>query len=303
MINRFIAKIISWMPEKFVWLFSQRYIAGKLLSDAVKISKSLNIKGVRVTLDVLGEYIKQKNEAVEYKYSYLKTLDAIKENGLNASISLKPTMFGLLIDKEFCYLQIKEVIVKAKENGVSVCLDMEDSTCTDIEITLFEKLYQEFPDTISFVLQAYLHRTFSDLERLQKINRADCPIRIRICKGIYIEAGNIAYQSKKEINDNYIKCLAYMMQNGFFCSIATHDKRLLKKAEELILINKLSAENYEFQMLYGVRPELGKSLTAKNYPLRVYVPYGTHWYGYSTRRLKENPRMISHIIKALIFRG
>lgn len=255
MLNKFIARFISIMPEGLVWVFSKRYIAGKSLSDAVKVSTALNENNIRVTLDVLGEYIKQTYEAIEYKLGYLKTIEAVNENKLNATISLKPSMFGLLIDADFCYLQIKEVIEKAKSAGVAICLDMEDSSCTDIEISLFEKLYNEFPESVSFVLQAYLHRTYSDLERLAKINKKEFPIGIRICKGIYIEPEKIAYQTKKGINQNYAACLEFMMKNRFYCSIATHDKLLIKAANQLITNYKLSTNNYEFQMLYGVRPK------------------------------------------------
>jgi proline dehydrogenase len=303
MINKLIARIIPILPERLVWLFSKRYIAGKLLSDAVQLSTTWNKKGIRVTLDVLGEYIRQISEAEHYRQEYLKTIDAVKDNQLNASISVKPSMFGLLLDKEFCYQKLREVVAIASSKDISICLDMEDSSCTDDEIDLFEKLYTEFPAHVSFVLQAYLHRTLGDLEKIKKFSQDNYPVGIRICKGIYIEPENIAYQSKKNINKNYLSCLDYMMQNGFYCSIATHDKYLIDAALELIRRYNLSTKQYEFQMLYGVRPELGRSLSDNGHPLRIYVPYGTHWFGYSTRRLKENPRMISHILKALLIRG
>jgi proline dehydrogenase len=303
MLNKFIANVVSVMPEKLVWIFSKKYIAGKTLEDAVKVTKELNNNGVMATIDVLGEYINKPLEALEYKEGYLKTIKAVKDNKLKATLSLKPSMFGLLLDPEFCYKHIRDVINYAADSDISICLDMEDSSCTDIELDIFEKLYLEFPQTVSLVLQAYLHRTISDLERLNKINKTEYLINIRICKGIYIEPETVAYQKKADINKNYIQCLIYMAENNFYCSVATHDKYLIDTASLIIEKHKLTKTQYEFQMLYGVRPELRKKIVGNGHPMRVYVPYGTHWFGYTTRRLKENPRMITHILKALFIGG
>lgn len=303
MIHRLIANIVSWMPERFIWLFSNRYIAGKKLSDAVAVTESLNNRSVKVTIDVLGEHIKSLEEAQEYKKAFLKTIGAIEKNELKATISVKPTMFGLLIDQSFCYEQIREVVQKARKTGIAVCMDMEDSSCTDIELDMFERLYSEFPENISFVLQAYLRRTISDIRRLALINNPEYPIDIRICKGIYVEPKNLAYKSKNAINKNYLLCLDTMLQNKFFCSIATHDKSLIAGAEKLLKQYSTDKSNYEFQMLYGVLPDLRNKILKNGHPIRVYVPYGEHWFNYSTRRLKENPRMVSHIIKALFVSG
>jgi proline dehydrogenase len=303
MLNKLIANLVSVMPEKLVWIFSKKYIAGKTLDDAVRVTHELNGEGVFATIDVLGEYIHKTHEALEYKEGYLKTIEAVKRSNLKATLSLKPSMFGLLLDEEFCYRHIHDVIKFASDLNISICLDMEDSSCTDIELKLFESLYIEFPSTVSLVLQAYLHRTIKDLERLEKINKPENPINVRICKGIYIEPATIAFQKRPEINQNYERCLTFMGEHNFYCSIATHDKLLVDIALELIKNKNIPKNRYEFQMLYGVRPELRKKIVDKGHPMRVYVPYGTHWFGYSTRRLKENPRMITHIIKALLFRG
>ncbi len=303
MINKIVANVVSIMPERFIWLFSKRYIAGKKLSDAIEVSESLNKEGIMVTVDLLGEYIKTLEEADENKKAFLNTLDAIYENKIPGTVSIKPTMFGLLIDRDYCKELIKEVILKAKGYNISVCLDMEDSSCTDIELDLFEELYLEFPGYITLVLQAYLYRTMNDLKRLQKIALPEYPIDVRICKGIYVEKEDIAFRDKKKINKNYIACLDYMLQHNFYCSIATHDKKLVLEAEHLISKYRANYDRYEFQMLYGVCPELRGQLVKKGYQVRVYVPYGEHWFGYSTRRLKENPRMVSHIMKSLFIRG
>jgi proline dehydrogenase len=303
MFNKIIANVVSVMPEKFVWLFSKRYIAGKKLSDAITVSQGLNKEGIMVTVDVLGEYINTLGEAEENKKAFMKTLDALHENKITGTISIKPTMFGLLIDKKYCTDTIRQVIKKAKEYGICVCMDMEDSACTDIELDMYEGLYNEFPANISLVLQAYLYRTTDDLNRLQKISRKGHPIDVRICKGIYVEKDDVAYQGKKQIRKNYLECLDYMLRNNFYCSIATHDKILISEAEKLLSEFNTNKDQYEFQMLYGVCPDLRKKLVQKGHPLRVYVPYGEQWFGYSTRRLKENPRMVTHIVKSLFVRG
>ncbi|MBN1118198.1 MAG: proline dehydrogenase family protein [Bacteroidales bacterium] len=303
MLNKLIANMVAVMPEKFVWLFSQRYIAGRTLEEAMATSKMLNSKGIDCTVDVLGEYITKKEEAVEYKEMYLRTIASVKENKVEASISVKPTMFGLLLDKDFCYSHIRELIIEARKQEVTICLDMEDSACTDDEIALFQKLYTEFPDSVSFVLQAYLKRTLNDLKYLTTFNNKEYPINIRLCKGIYVEPEDIAFKNKHRINKNYTESLDYMMQHNFYCSIATHDKSLIREAFHLIEKHKYAKSMYEFQMLYGVRPKLRDQIVQKGNKMRIYVPYGQNWFGYSTRRLKENPRMVTDIIKALIIRN
>lgn len=303
MLNRLIAKIIALLPENLVWIFSKRYIAGKNLSDAVKVTQNLNSSSIKATVDVLGEYIKATHEAVEYKLKYLEAIDTIKKHNLDTTVSIKPTMFGLLLDKDFCYQQLHEVISKAKQNELLVCMDMEDSSCTQIELNLFEKLYNEFPETVTLVLQAYLRRTLDDLKWLKSIMLPNYPINVRICKGIYIEPAEVAFQKYKEVNENFLRCVDYMLDNGFFTAIATHDKRLVKAINQMLAKKGTARETYEYQMLYGVRPNLRDKLVKLGHTMRVYVPFGTHWYGYSTRRLKENPRMIPHIIKALVYRG
>lgn len=303
MISRLIANIIALMPENLIWIFSKQYIAGKELKDAVSKTRALNNLSVEATIDVLGEYINEKEEALEYKENYIEMMEAVKGNNLKATISVKPTMFGLLLDKEYCYNQILEVIKRANEIGLKVCLDMEDSSCTDDELEIFEKLYKQYPANVTLVLQSYMRRTLDDLKRLSKVNNPEHPIDIRICKGIYIEPEEVAFQKGKEVNKNYLDSLEFLIENKFYASIATHDKRLIAGSIQLINKHKLSSEMYEFQMLYGVRPKLRTKLVNQNHPMRVYVPYGTHWFGYSTRRLKENPRMLPHMIKALIVRG
>ncbi len=303
MINNLIARLIALMPENIVWIFSKRYIAGKKLEEAVDVIRAYNKEGIATTVDVLGEYVKELNEAIAYKEQYLQSIASVTNEGLQTSVSIKPSMFGLLLDAEFCYRQMREVLTVAQNSGLSVCMDMEDSSCTQIELDLFERLYKDFPDTISIVIQAYLKRSLEDLRRLKNIMLPGHPINVRICKGIYIEEEAIAYKSYTAINKNYLACVNYLLDNKFFAAIATHDKNLVPVIEKVITDKNITSAYYEFQMLYGVRPRQAKKLRGRGHNVRIYVPYGTHWFGYSTRRLKENPRMISHIIKALIIPG
>jgi proline dehydrogenase len=212
-------------------------------------------------------------------------------------------MFGLLIDKEVCYKNIREIVQRAASYKNFVRIDMEDSQCVDLEIELYRKLKAEFPQHVGLVVQAYLKRTLKDLENLMDIHSREIPLNYRLCKGIYVEPAEIAYKKYQEINDHFLIDLEFMFKNGIYPGIATHDKPLVDGAFKLIEKYNVPINSYEFQMLYGVTPELRKSIVDKGHNMRVYVPFGEQWFAYSTRRLKENPRMAMLIIKALFVRG
>lgn len=303
MFSKLIAAILPLMPKKLVWVFSKKYIAGTTIEDVIKVSKELNLKGIKVTIDLLGEFIKTLDEGEKNKNEYLNIIEAAEKNKINGNYSLKPTMFGLLIDEEACYKNIREIVKKAAEHNNFVRIDMEDSQCVDMEIKLFRRLKKEFPKNTGLVFQAYLKRTLDDIKTLQDINSKNNPINYRLCKGIYVEPQEIAYKKHQEINDNFLKDLEYIFSNGIYPGIATHDKSLVEGAYKLINKYKVPKENYEFQMLYGVTPELRKSIVDNGHNMRVYVPFGEEWFAYSTRRLKENPKMATHIIKALFIKG
>lgn len=302
MISKAIASIIPFLPKRLVWVFSHRYIAGETLQDAIDASKQLNTEKNKVTIDLLGEFINDLAEAEEYKKAYLEIIDTFEKHNIEGSYSLKPTMFGLLLDSDVCYQNIRGIVQKAAQYNNFIRIDMEDSKCTDKEIELFKKLHNEFPKNTGLVFQAYLKRTFSDLEALSERHANETPVNIRLCKGIYVESPEIAYKKYEEINQNYLKNLEWLFQNDIFVGIATHDKPLIEGAYRLIEKHNVPKNRFEFQMLYGVTPELRKSIIEKGYSMRVYVPFGKDWFGYSTRRLKENPKMVSHIIKAVFVR-
>ncbi|MBN2274661.1 MAG: proline dehydrogenase family protein [Bacteroidales bacterium] len=303
MLNRLIVEILQYMPEGLVWIFSKRYIAGKTREDAFTVTRDLNRKGIRASLDLLGEFNTRMEKIEYYKDEYLKTISDAAYYELDTSFSIKPTMFGLLLDKELCYNNLREIITKAVACKYFVQIDMEDSQCTDMEIDLFNRLYREFPDSVGFVFQAYMRRTLDDIKSLTSIHQQKDLGNLRLCKGIYVEPKEIAYKGKQEIRDHFLKDLEFMFQQNIFAAIATHDKKLVEGAYRLIEKYKVPANKFEFQMLYGVAPKLRQSVVRKGYTMRVYVPFGKDWFNYCTRRLKENPFMMWDLIKALVVRN
>jgi proline dehydrogenase len=303
MFNKFIAAILPYFPKKFIWIFSRPYISGETIEDAIRVSNDLNRKKIKVTLDVLGEFIKNLEEAEANKKEYLQLIEVTRQKGIDGNFSCKPTSFGLLIDKNVCYQYLREIVAKAASCNNFIRIDMEDSPCTDLEIELFRKLKAEFPANVGLVLQAYLRRTYRDIENMLDLNKEGVPVNYRLCKGIYVEPESIAYKKYEEINNHFLEDLELMFKHKIYAGIATHDKPLVDAAYKLIEKYNVPKNMYEFQMLYGVTPKLRDSIVNEGHIMRVYVPFGKQWFGYSTRRLKENPKMASHIIKAIFYKG
>ena len=301
--NKMIAFILPHMPKKLVWVFSKRYIAGRTIEDAVRVSQQLNTDGYMVTIDLLGEFITDLKEAEKNRDQYLNIIETIQKNGIDGNYSLKPSMFGLLLDEEVCYRNIRQIVRKAVDYGNFVRIDMEDSQCVDMEIKLFRRLKKEFPKNVGLVLQAYMRRTLDDMKNLSDMHSKENRLNFRLCKGIYVEAETIAYKKYEEINKHYLEDLEYILKNGLYPGIATHDSPLIEGAYKLLEKYDVPKDRYEFQMLYGVTPGLRKSIHNKGHRLRVYVPFGENWFPYSTRRLKENPKVASDIMKAMFVRG
>ena len=289
--HNLLVKTVQTMPENIVWLFSKKYIAGKTLQNAIDTVKDLNSKGIVATLDVLGESINTKEEAIKSQRKALEVFDAIVENKLNANLSIKPTQMGLAIDKDFAYQQIFELVKRAKEINNFVRIDMEDSPYTDLTFEVYKRIYEDYSN-VGVVLQAYLKRTSNDAIILNKLGT-----NYRLCKGIYIEPATIAYKDKQAIRDNYMKTLELIFKSGNYVGIATHDKYLIDKSCELIKDLNIPKEKFEFQMLLGVREDLRDKINKDGYKIRVYVPFGEDWYRYSIRRLQENPQLAGHIVK------
>ena len=302
-INKAIASVIPYCPKKFIWAFSKKYIAGVTVQDAIRVSRELNEQGVNVTVDLLGEFVISLQQAEDHLKEYLHIIDTFEDARIKGNYSLKPTSFGLLIDPEKCYRNIRSIVSLASEHSSFVRIDMEDAQRVDQELELYRRLKQEFPNNVGLVLQAYLKRTASDVEELLKEHTAESPLDFRLCKGIYNESADIAFKDADKINQNYLKLLDRLLYKGVYVGIATHDETLIKGAYALINRYQVPKDMYEFQMLYGVTPKLRASIVADGHTMRVYVPYGEDWFGYSTRRLKENPKMAQHIIKSLFVKN
>jgi len=302
MINKLIAKILPYFPKRIVWIFGKPYISGQTIDDALVESRKLNQGGIMVSVDLLGEYVKNLGEADIYKRQYIDLIKKFTAEKIDGHFSVKPSMFGLLLDQEVCYQNLYEIVDVADQCNTFIRIDMEDSECTTIELEIYRRLKLKFPARIGVVVQAYLRRTLDDVKNLMDLNLHEAPLNFRLCKGIYIEEERIAYKGHQEIRDRYIEDLRFMLQNGIYVGIATHDKYLIEKAYELIDQLNIPKEKYEFQMLYGVTPLLRQSIVDRGHRMRVYVPYGKQWFTYSTRRLKENPNMVWYILKAMFVR-
>ena len=288
-----IVQFVKLLPKSVVHIFAKKYVAGDTLDDGVRVVKELNAKGIVATIDILGESIKTRGEASETKVQYFELLDAIDKHKLDSNISIKPTALGLAIDVDYCKELVTEIIEKAKSYNNFVRIDMEDSPFTQVTIDIFKELRAKY-DNVGIVLQSYLRRTYDDVVDLNKIGT-----NYRLCKGIYIEPEEIAFKGRQEVRENFLKSLEKMFDDGNYVGIATHDDYLIKESYRMIEEKKIPKNKYEFQMLYGVTEYLRDKINSDGHKIRIYVPYGEHWYAYSIRRLQENPQVAWYIAKSI----
>ncbi len=293
-LNKLIVATIPAVPKPIVRKFANRYIAGEEIDDAVRKIRELNQKKAMATCDVLGEDITTRDEAIAARNKIIETLQAVTKERLDSNISIKLTQLGLKLDREFCLENAREIVKNARELNNFVRIDMEDSSCTDDTIWVYRQVWKEFKNT-GIVLQAYLRRTEADAKALMD----DGMMNFRLCKGIYIEPDEIAFKSHDGINQNYIRVLTTMLKRKAYVGIATHDDELIEGAYGLIGEMGFRRNEYEFQMLLGVRPELRSRIVQDGHRVRIYVPFGKQWYGYSIRRFKENPQVAGYVFKAL----
>lgn len=285
--------MVSILPKQIIYIFAKPYIAGIKLQDALNSVKELNAKGIMATVDVLGEAISSKDEAIAAKNEFLDVLDGIDSQKLDANISIKPTQMGLMIDEDFCFEIVSEIVERAKKYNNFVRIDMEDTPTTDAIFRLYSKLKAKY-DNVGVVVQAYLKRTIDDVVKLDKEGG-----HYRLCKGIYVEPENLAYKERQKVRDNYLALLEQIFEDGNYVGIATHDEYLIEGAYKLIDKYKKNKTDYEFQMLFGVREHLRDEIVSNGHRMRVYVPFGEHWYKYSVRRLQENPMLAWYITKSI----
>lgn len=294
MLNKIISNTLPLFPKSFIHLFAKKYIAGATLEEAVIECKRLESLGAVTTIDTLGEFVDSKEQASKETMISKSVVEAINKNSLNSYLSIKSTSLGLSIDFDFAYNNIKSVVEKAKSFNTFVRLDMENTPYTTQTLDIYKKLRDEGYDNVGFVIQAYLKRSMDDIKSLSSYKPST-----RLCKGIYVESPDLAYKDKERIRENYRELLQLMIESGYYPAIATHDELLTNYAEGLIAQKGLTKEQYEFQMLLGVTENLRVKLIRNGHKLRVYTPYGSDWYGYSLRRLNENPAMVGHIIKSI----
>lgn len=296
-LNELVVRTLPYVPRPLVRVFSARYVAGESLADALAVVRRLNAEGCMATLDVLGEDVTRFEETEETVEEYSRALEALAAARLDSNVSVKLTALGLKLDPAECRRQFGRILDAAARHGTFVRIDMEDSSVTEETIRIFLEARAR-TEKVGLVLQAYLHRSRQDAERVGRV-RAN----VRVCKGIYVEPPEIAFQGREEIRVNYAALVEDLLGAGCYVGIATHDEVLVERALTTIARLGLPREAYEFQMLLGVTPALRRRLVAAGHRLRVYVPYGRSWYGYSLRRLKENPAIAGHILKNLFTIG
>jgi proline dehydrogenase len=289
-LDRAIVRALPAVPRPVVKRLSSRYIAGTTLAEACEVVRKLNAQGKEATLDVLGEEVKLREEATGLRDAYRRALDTLEEEGLRSNVSVKLTALGLKLDRGLCREDLTAVVEEASRFGNFVRIDMEDSSTTSETLALYRELREEGHDNVGVVLQAALKRTLTDIGSL-----ADLRPNVRVCKGIYVEPPEIAYQENETIRLNFLDSLEALFEGGSYVGIATHDDWLIGEALALIERRGLGKQDYEFQMLLGVRPELGDELVREGHRLRIYVPFGRRWYEYSIRRLQENPKLAGYV--------
>jgi proline dehydrogenase len=277
--------------NKLAKKFASRFVAGETLGEALEAVRELNAHGITASLDLLGESVTNEREARATGDEYLDILDQIHKNKLDANVSLKLTAMGFDISEELCVSIMHDILDRARQYGTFVRIDMESSAYTERTLSLFyDRLYPSYKENVGIVLQSYLYRTSSDVDRA-----VDARCRVRLCKGAYKEPASVAFPDKKEVDRNYEKCMHTLMERGNYPGLATHDPAIIDAAKQFATSRDIDRTRYEFQMLYGVRRDLQLQLVREGYRMRVYVPFGTQWYPYLMRRLAERPANVAFI--------
>lgn len=273
-----------------------RFVAGETLDEAIQFIRDLNGDGCTASFDHLNEAVQNASEAENEVAEYSNILARIEESGIQSNVSIKLTQFGLGLDPEIAYKNARRVVLEAQRRSNFVRVDMEDSKVTQVTLDIFRRLRSEFGiNDVGIVLQSYLRRTYSDAQELVKL-----PARIRICKGAYDEPAEVAFPDKKDVDANYIKVMQLLLSSGNYHGIATHDPKMIDATVDFAAREGIGKDKFEFQMLYGVRRDLHRQLARDGYRMRVYVPYGKHWYPYFMRRLAERPANIWFVMKNML---
>jgi proline dehydrogenase len=290
LVDSAIVRLLPAVPKQVVRRISEHYIAGEELDDALRVVLELNAEGKLATLDVLGEEVADPEEARAIAGAYREAIDAFARGRLDSNISVKPTALGLNLSYELCQENLRNLVRHAAERDNFVRIDMEDSSTTDDTLRLYRELREAGHENVGIVLQARLKRTLDDLRALAELRP-----NVRICKGIYLEPPEIAFRDFDAVQASFVQTLRELLDGGSYVGIATHDEWLLEQGKRLVAEHGLGRDDYEFQMLLGVRAALGDELVRAGHRLRIYTPFGRHWYSYSLRRLQENPKIAGYI--------
>ncbi len=288
--NRLLLHSVNKVGNRYG--IAQRFIAGETMGDAIRVVRELAAQGMLSCLDLLGEGVRDEDEARKAAYSYMELLDCIAANQLHAYVSIKLTQLGLDISREACSSNLELILQKAKMLGNMVRIDMESSRYTELTIRTFEEQLHDYLEHVGIVIQSYLYRSEADV---RKLSAYGC--NIRLCKGAYMEPASVAFPKKRDVDRNYVKLLELLLTSPAYTAIATHDSRMIDHARRFVADKKIPASKYEFQMLYGVRREYQLEIARQGYKMRVYVPYGRHWAPYYMRRLAERPANVLFILK------
>jgi proline dehydrogenase len=292
LLDRAIVRVLPAVPRPVVKRLSQRYIAGPELVDACRAVSRLNAAGKMATIDVLGEEITSPAEATALLEEYEDVFETIEREGLDSNVSVKLTGLGLKLDRELCRDNVATLVRWAAERGNFVRIDMEDSSTTSDTLAIYRELRVEGLANVGVVLQAYMRRTLDDVSGL-----ADLRPNVRVCKGIYVEPPDVAYQGYDTVRFNFVEAVSALLASDAYVAVATHDEWVIAEALRLLEERKVAPDRYEFQMLLGVREDLGDELVREGHRLRIYVPFGRQWYEYSLRRLQENPKVAGYIAR------
>jgi proline dehydrogenase len=275
--------------------FARRFIAGETIEDAVDAARALQARGRLLTLDYLGESVQTTDEARAASTEYLRLIDVIVASGIERNLSLKLTQLGVDIDRATCVDNLRRIVDPAQRHEFFVRIDMENSPYTDVTLTVFDTLWQLGYRNIGVALQAGLHRTETDVRRMNAIGA-----RVRLVKGAYKEPASVALQQKREVDEAFVRLMRLLLDEGTYPAIATHDERLIGETRAYAASRGIAADRYEFQLLYGIRRDLQESLVAAGYHVRIYVPFGKQWFPYFMRRLGERPANLGFVIRGML---
>ena len=298
MFNKLIVALMPLAPRFIVKMISKRYIAGEDTASAMATCHTLTQEGFLTTVDILGESVTEAAQAIAARDSYLDLISEVISNKVEKNISLKPTALGLGLSEELAFANIAAIVKKAHESDLFIRIDMEDSPYTDRTLKFYEKLRKDYP-RLGTVIQAYMHRSLDDVKSVAATNG-----NLRICKGIYKESPKVAIQDADQVRENYLKLIREMLEQKAYVGIATHDPYLIDESLKLISELNASPDHYEFQALLGVPiVKRLKELIQLGHKVRIYVPFGSQWYAYSSRRLKENPDVAGYVLKNIFIKS